>query len=939
MENIFNIGQLWVSTMEPELGLGIITELAQNKIKINFATSETERFYSKDTSPLKRVKFQLGETIKSKTGTELTIKTIKKIDNILYYYDKETELIETNILDTINFLSPSQRLLTGTGDSAKLFQLRTAMIEFNCKYHQSQTKGFLGPKVTIFPHQLFIAQTAATRQTQRLLLADEVGLGKTIEACLIMHHLLLTNKITRVLIIVPDPLLYQWFVELYRKFNMSFTILDLEFYQSAQKNNPEMNPFETTQLGLTTPGFIFDQERYQEELLTAGWDLVIIDEIHHWQENTPKYNWCQELAQLTANLLLLTATPEMLGYQSLFTICHLLYPDIYNNYDNFVKQTQEFSYLADIIDALEQQEQLTSENLHWIEKKLHLEENLLASLKNPKPTKNQQQIIDALLDNYGLGHLIFRNTRERIKIFPKRELQIVELPIPNNDTSLIDKLTKEFHDDISTTNNNIAYAYQNDPRINWLVQLLLDLKQEKVLLICHTKQKVTAIQNAIRSKANLNLALFHEDLTLLQRDRMAAHFAEPDGAQLLLCSEIGSEGRNFQFAQHLVFFDYPLNLELIEQRIGRLDRIGQVGKIHIHAPIIKNSPQEVIVNWLDQGCKAFTTLFSFGNRVLDLYKEELIALATTQNKDTVAVKELIKKTQQSAKEITIELANSRDRLLGRNSFQGETIQKLTQEIKIQDANPTLAKFMIHLFKHFGLQVEELENKTWLVKSPLDCSDLLPGFRGNKMIITFDRTTAMIREDFLFLSWDHPMVRGAIDLFLGTEQGNANFAHWPDKNENKLYIESFFLVECIAPANLPVERYLHLTPIRILIDNNNSEQTEKHTTAQLNENLKPGSGDLINDLPPAARTIIKTMIDNTEQFAQDKLSIIISNSIETMNNEYSQLIAKQTYQQKINPHTDKKELAQIKKQQESLATHLTQARLRLDSIRFIWRGNH
>src|SRR5690606_41133390 len=91
-----------------------------------------------------------------------------------------------------------------------------------------------------------------------------------------------------------------------------------------------------------------------------------------------------------------------------------------------------------------------------------------------------------------------------------------------------------------------------------------------------------ALEAAIKERFNLNLALFHEGLPLVQRDRQAAWFAEPDGAQVLLCSEIGSEGRNFQFAHHLVLFDLPLNPGLVEQRIGRLDRIGQTDTIRIH---------------------------------------------------------------------------------------------------------------------------------------------------------------------------------------------------------------------------------------------------------------------------------------------------------------------------------------------------------------------
>jgi predicted amidophosphoribosyltransferase len=99
--------------------------------------------------------------------------------------------------------------------------------------------------------------------------------------------------------------------------------------------------------------------------------------------------------------------------------------------------------------------------------------------------------------------------------------------------------------------------------------------------------------------------VFHEDLTLVQRDRAAAWFSEADGARLLLCSEIGSEGRNFQFAHHLILFDLPLKPDLLEQRIGRLDRIGQTEDIKIHVPYIAGSGEEVLARWYHEGLNAF----------------------------------------------------------------------------------------------------------------------------------------------------------------------------------------------------------------------------------------------------------------------------------------------------------------------------------------------
>ena len=95
----------------------------------------------------------------------------------------------------------------------------------------------------------------------------------------------------------------------------------------------------------------------------------------------------------------------------------------------------------------------------------------------------------------------------------------------------------------------------------------------------------------MKQKHGIRATLFHEGMSLIERDRAAAWFADPEeGAQVLICSEIGSEGRNFQFAHHLVLFDLPSNPDLLEQRIGRLDRIGQNAVIKIHVPYVRAVP-------------------------------------------------------------------------------------------------------------------------------------------------------------------------------------------------------------------------------------------------------------------------------------------------------------------------------------------------------------
>src|SRR5207253_3100152 len=134
----------------------------------------------------------------------------------------------------------------------------------------------------------------------------------------------------------------------------------------------------------------------------------------------------------------------------------------------------------------------------------------------------------------------------------------------------------------------------------------------------------TALRRRIK---DVKVAVFHEGLSLIQRDRNAAWFADPHGAHILICSEIGSEGRNFQFAHHLVLFDLPLDPELLEQRIGRLDRIGQTSEIHVHVPYIAGGPTEVLARWYHEGLNAFVNNLEGGSELLERFGARIYELA------------------------------------------------------------------------------------------------------------------------------------------------------------------------------------------------------------------------------------------------------------------------------------------------------------------------
>ena len=246
----FQIGQRWISEMEPELGLGVITEIERQTVRICFPAADCERNYAIGSAPIRRVRFSPGDTVKAKSGTSFIVERIEEKEGRRVYFGEGMALPENNLFDALNFSTPKDRLLSGFLDDNRDFDLRYRTLQFYSRMRQSPVRGFIGGRISLIPHQLYVAAETARRALLRVLLSDEVGLGKTIEACLILHRLLLSGRIGRVLLLVPESLVHQWFVELLRKFNLFFRLIDESYLESALEMEPDANPFLNDQLFL-----------------------------------------------------------------------------------------------------------------------------------------------------------------------------------------------------------------------------------------------------------------------------------------------------------------------------------------------------------------------------------------------------------------------------------------------------------------------------------------------------------------------------------------------------------------------------------------------------------------------------------------------------------------------------------------------------------------
>ena len=209
-------GQRWVSKTEADLGLGVVLKVEYGRIEIFFPAANELRQYALKSAPLQRVHFQEGDTIKTHTGEPFTVTAVAEKAGLLVYRCGKTDIPEAQLADTISFSKPEDRLLAGQIDDVRTADLRAEALKFRSEMQKSPVRGFVGGRVDLLPHQMFIANEVSSRVTPRVLLADEVGLGKTIEAGLILHRLHLTGRANRVLILLPEALVNNWFGELLR---------------------------------------------------------------------------------------------------------------------------------------------------------------------------------------------------------------------------------------------------------------------------------------------------------------------------------------------------------------------------------------------------------------------------------------------------------------------------------------------------------------------------------------------------------------------------------------------------------------------------------------------------------------------------------------------------------------------------------------------------
>ncbi|MDX1679618.1 MAG: SNF2-related protein [Akkermansiaceae bacterium] len=893
-------GQRWISSSEPALGLGHVLDVEGDRVEIYFDVADEKRIYAMDSAPLVRVRLEVGDDWDGGEEGRKVVERVEEQDGLLVYHGDGWSLSEEELPSSLNFVRPEKRLLAGICDPPRDHDLRLKTLEWNSRIRQSAARGFMGARIELIPHQLAIALEASGRLQPRLMLADEVGLGKTIEACLILHHLLLTGRANRFLILVPEPLIHQWFVELLRRFNMTVAIFDEGRCQSIENGDPAANPFLDSQWVLASTDFLAHDAVRVHQAEEAGFDLLIVDEAHHldWspEKASEAYAMVEQLAARIPSLLLLTATPQQLGPEGHFARLRLLDPKRYHDLEQYRRECEGHVKLAAALDGL--LEGKMPEGLEEACRDSPSAEALRQQLKGGDESA-REALASELIDSFGTGRVLFRNTRDQLAGFPEREAHLHPLE-------------------------------PGESALKWLADWLQGQPEdEKVLLITGSPEMAIQVQEGLLEHVQVDTALFHEDLNLLQRDRNAAWFADPEGARILICSEIGSEGRNFQFARHLVLFGLPRNPELLEQRIGRLDRIGQIGTIHIHVPYGVASRSELQARWLHEGLDAFRKPLKGANALATTLLPELDEL---DESDSKAIEAFLERSRQLAADVADELAHGHDRLLELGSPKPERAAELVDQILDADEDRRFERFVLRLFDHLGLDVSDLAPRTFHLGRGQRHSEAFADLPQDGISVTFDREHALAREDVGFMTADHPMLLGAIDQLASSERGNASFAVWKRRGGGKaIWLEVSYVLEALAPSRLQPDRFLPPTLLRICVDH----QGKLHKPQWSRRDLEPGDPRKLVGQEVFRAKLMPTMLDAAKEAAGIQSSKLIEEAKEAASEHLNAEIQRLQDLAHRNPQVSPEEVEALQDHADELIQALDSSRIRLDALRLVW----
>ena len=663
----WEVGLKIVRPHNPDSGVGVIVDMEGRFVDVFFPDTLERLRLTKDPAVIQPVVLKVGDVVRTPKNEVGQIESIHGQQAILT--GGRAVGLET-LWPVMELDGPVTRFSQGKVSPHEEVLGRidgTTLLDFR---REGQVAGLLGGRIELFAHQFDTALRAAGLEEVRWLLADEVGLGKTIVAHMIISSMLRQERIQRVVILTPESLSVQWLGELYRKFHQVFVLIDAQRLEDVTTDfGPQANPFEVYPLSITsfetlgkTPGLL-------AKLNATAPQMIALDEAH--QVLSPTLSpVILPLIERTTHALLLTATPFQLGEQGFLRLI----------------------------------EAARLPHTHQEERDVHFVRQVSAV------------------------------TREEVKGLPVRVPRPVE---------------------VGTTQGNYG---PGDARVTWLTEELVRLQgqRKKALIFVNSAKQVELLKARLERMTHLPLFAFHEQMDTATRDIELSRFRLSSGSPALVTSGAGSEGRNFQFCDVLVHMELPSDPTVLEQRIGRLDRIGRQGEVPICYFIAPKGPTSALA-YAYESLRIFEDASVGSSPAMSMLREHF---ETPEQRDLGHDKEAL---DVLLGRVEAALVQDEARWIFPDSHDPSTAKDVLGQIP-PGLEQLTERFCVEAAEQLGVLVVEKDGQnTYAFEQGGQMTiEAIPGVPDDAIYLgTFDREEAVRVPEHDFFANGHPLVEGLL----------------------------------------------------------------------------------------------------------------------------------------------------------------------------------
>ena len=766
---------------------------------------------------------------------------------------------------------PDEILLDGQLGDGRLYGLRLQARYLHHARKHDPLAGLSSARIEPQLHQVYVAHRVVSKLRPRMILADEVGLGKTIEAGLILKELAARGLVERVLIVVPASLQFQWQHELRSKFNEDFEVIDGDAARFLGRTGG--NPWAKRDKIICSLTLAANR-RHAENIAAVPWDMVVFDEAHKVRRSkqgnrvstTLAYELADELKETTTGLLLLTATPMQLHPFELHALIELVEPGLYS-YDEYERRRKELPRLNDLMKMVRGWRAKTAE-----EKALDLERHgrelsvmtdvAEADLSSRLDDETfREQVMDTLAEEHPLVQVLVRNRKAEIGGFTQRKPVRILVDLGPEEADVYEDVTEYtrrgwrqakqekrnavgflmvlYQKMLTSSSTAIRASFQR--RVEKLEAQLKDTREQRQSVVAPDVDRLEELEDAVElataveeleslaiDEANLEAEIAELERLIerlgrirdskarelikgirkiLDRDpdekvlvftqyidtqRFLQHALEANGirttifngqlrpdekekavaafrgsASVLISTEAGGEGRNFQFCHIMFNYDLPWNPMKVEQRIGRLDRIGQKHDVAIYNLAYDDTVELRVLDVLENRIRLFEESVGSLDPILGTIERDIERIVFERFErmdeafDELAVS--VERAVQQAREKEKVMA---DFILDRASLRRDVANELLGR-RPMATHEDLRRFVADVLKTFGGRLDQDTDGSWLIQlSPR----LTTRLRTRQSVTRgeFDWKRALEREDDAFFAFGHELIDAIVRLPLDSQ---------------------------------------------------------------------------------------------------------------------------------------------------------------------------